>query len=188
MWYTHVHIFQSQPCYCISSSAKGLSTIPASFHPRWLHRHRCTSMAWRPSSSWSPTQPTRWAMAVRHVYEGVLRQCWSRCWVRNLEESGKCFDPLYGKTDCRKNLRWDGIILYYASFWLFLWFCLDYCSLSVIQGCFIVVRAGTAFQQPRSRQRVREAFGLCNDNFLLDELILWARNAFVTDALLRNAG
>jgi len=32
----------------------------------------------------------------------------------------------------------------------------------------------------KSRQRVREAFGLCNDNFLLDELILWARNAFVT--------
>ena len=32
--------------------------------------------------------------------------------MRNLEESGRCFDPLYGKTDCRKNLRSDGIILY----------------------------------------------------------------------------
>lgn len=132
--------------HAIPWCVKVLFTIPASFPPRWLHRHRCTSMAWRPSSSWSPTQPTRWAMAVRHVCAGASRQCWSRCWVRNLEESGKCFDPLYGKTDCRKNLTWDGIILYYASFWLFLWFCLDYCSLSV-KGVFHCCQSAASFSQ-----------------------------------------
>eukprot|EP00434_Breviolum_minutum_P022243 symbB.v1.2.019631.t1/scaffold1616.1/size109294/7 len=51
---------------------------------------------------------------------------------------------------------------------------------AVSDGCSARVRRGFAAVLKQSRQRVGEAFGLCNDNFLLDELILWARNAFVT--------
>ncbi|CAK9109075.1 unnamed protein product [Durusdinium trenchii] len=43
--------------------------------------------------------------------------------------------------------------------------------------------AASTVQRTESRQHLRAAFSLCNDDVRLDELILWARNAFVTVAM-----
>lgn len=50
-------------------------------------------------------------------------------------------------------------------------------------GCAERVRRGFAVLREMPRRTLQEAFGLCSDNFQLDELILWARNAFVTVAM-----
>ncbi|CAK8998470.1 unnamed protein product [Durusdinium trenchii] len=54
---------------------------------------------------------------------------------------------------------------------------------AVSPGCAQRVRRGFAAATSQSRQHLRAAFSLCNDDVRLDELILWARNAFVTVAM-----